>query len=167
MAKQLNIKIVFIAHDYFGICPKVTMFTQNQPCEEVKTCANCFSCNQSALSLSKIRILQSPLYRNLKNTRIVKKLRKKHRTGFYDTEQMVISQETVNEKARERYVMLRRFYTDILEMMDLVLFNSSLTKDVYLKFCSLSKWEIFPISHINVSDKNTRLFCNLGPLCFK
>lgn len=151
-ARQLSIKTVFIVHDYFGICPKVTLFTGNKPCECDTDCTKCVSCNQSALSLNKIRILQSPLYRNVKNTKIVKVLRKKHRTEFYDTDTSLETYEKVTGKTGENYVQLRKFYTNILGMMDLVLFNSTLTRDIYLQYCSPRKWEVFPISHLDIAD---------------
>ena len=51
-AKSMGIKIVFTAHDYFGICPKVTLFRDDAVCSG--HCGTCGECNQSALSLKKI-----------------------------------------------------------------------------------------------------------------
>ena len=81
-AKNLGIKLVFTTHDYFGICPKVTLFRNNQICDG--DCGKCEKCNERALSIKKIKILQSPLYRGLKDTKVVKKLRKSHRRDFFD-----------------------------------------------------------------------------------
>ncbi|MFR0911108.1 MAG: hypothetical protein ACLSHN_11080 [Eubacterium sp.] len=83
-AKKLEIPVVFTSHDYFGICPKVTMFRDDKICDG--DCSNCFKCNENALSLKKIKILQSGLYRTLKDTAVVKKLRKAHRQEFFDEE---------------------------------------------------------------------------------
>ena len=78
-AQDLNIKIVFTTHDYFGLCPKVTFLYKNKICKEILNsssdkCLNCDDCNKNALSLKKIKILQSPIYRLVKNIKIVKKL---------------------------------------------------------------------------------------------
>ena len=35
-AQDLNIKIVFTTHDYFGLCPKVTFLYKNKICKEYK-----------------------------------------------------------------------------------------------------------------------------------
>ena len=83
-AKQLNIKTVFTTHDYFGICPRVTFFNNNAICKNAENCSDCAACNITALSLNKIKILQSPLYRTLKNTALFKKLRANHRSEFIE-----------------------------------------------------------------------------------
>ena len=76
-AKRRRIRLIFTAHDFFPVCPKVTMFRHGVICSNVKNCEECGVCNATALSLKKIQILQSPLYRRLKDSFIVKKLRKK------------------------------------------------------------------------------------------
>ena len=83
MAKEKKIRIVFTAHDFFPICPKVTAFRRGVVCESVQNCEECGVCNVTArLNLNKIKILQSPLYRRLKDLPIVKKMRKKHRDEY-------------------------------------------------------------------------------------
>ena len=81
-ANELGIRTVFTTHDYFGLCPKVTLFHNGKPCDNDHNCMDCVKCNQSALSLKKIVVLQSPVYRKLKNTRVVKLLRSRHRKNF-------------------------------------------------------------------------------------
>ena len=74
MAKNKKIRLVFTAHDFFPICPKVTMFRHGAICSNVQTCAECGKCNATALSIKKIKLLQSPFYRELKDSTLVKKL---------------------------------------------------------------------------------------------
>lgn len=74
VAKDKKIRLVFTAHDFFPICPKVTMFRQGAVCDSVQTCESCGVCNATVLSLNKIKILQSPIYRKLKDSKVVKKL---------------------------------------------------------------------------------------------
>ncbi|MFR3431493.1 MAG: hypothetical protein ACLTTH_16060 [Holdemanella porci] len=73
VAKSLNIKLVFTAHDFFPICPKVTLFRNGKICDSAGNCKKCASCNSTALSINKIKILQSPIYRILKDSILVKK----------------------------------------------------------------------------------------------
>ena len=81
-AKEKKIRLVFTAHDFFPICPKVTIFRHGAVCDCVQDCENCGICNATALSMNKIKVLQSPVYRKLKDSKIVKKLRKQHRDGY-------------------------------------------------------------------------------------
>ena len=82
VAKSLNIRLVFTAHDFFPICSKVTLFRNGKICDSVDNCKKCASCNSTALSINKIQILQSPIYRTLKDSTLVKKLRKSHRDRY-------------------------------------------------------------------------------------
>ena len=61
VARDRGIRLVFTTHDFFPICPKVTMFRHGQICKSVESCEECGVCNNTALSLRKIQILQSPL----------------------------------------------------------------------------------------------------------
>ena len=40
VAKSLNIRLVFTAHDFFPICPKVTLFRNGEICDSVDNCKN-------------------------------------------------------------------------------------------------------------------------------
>ena len=61
VTKKLKIKTMFTSHDYFGICPKVTLYKQGNVCTEDHGCMDCIQCNSTALSLKKIQIMQSGL----------------------------------------------------------------------------------------------------------
>lgn len=174
-AKNMGIRMVFTTHDYFGICPKVTLFRNDAVCDGA--CRRCGECNQGALSLNKIRILQSGLYRGLKDTTIVKKLRKAHRNEFFTETTQKKDENSFQERSfsdnwsgrnqqvtekfgrlirgeySHRYEMLRRYYISILKMVDVVHFNSSVTEGVYRKFIpDTVKGKVINISHSNIED---------------
>ena len=75
--------MIFTSHDFFGICPKVTLYKNGEVCIEDHQCRDCVECNRTALSLKKIKIMQSIFYRSLKESFLVKKIRKKHREEFF------------------------------------------------------------------------------------
>ncbi len=149
-AKNKKIRLVFTAHDFFPICPKVTMFRHGAVCDCVQTCENCGICNATALSLNKIRILQSPVYRELKDSSIVKKLRKQHRDGY-------LSEATADDTAdpvgtADDYKKLRNYYYSLLKLMDMVHYNSSVTKKVYESVFDLPNSCIVVITHSDIKD---------------
>lgn len=151
-AKRKGIRLVFTAHDFFPICPKVTMFRENQICNHVNSCDYCAQCNNTALPIWKIKILQSPVYRVLKNTRIVKKFRKHHRDSYlgHMTRQNHVRKKLVS--CPNDFLILRRYYNSLLKCMDVIHFNSSITKYEYSKYMDLHESVIIPITHSDIKD---------------
>lgn len=150
VAKDKKIRLVFTAHDFFPICPKVTMFRHEAVCDSVQNCENCGVCNATALSLNKIRILQSPLYRALKDSKVVKRLRKQHRDGY-------LSESTANDTVTpagtaDDYKTLRNYYYSLLKLMDMIHYNSSVTKKVYESVFDLPNSCIVVITHSDIKD---------------
>lgn len=150
VAKSLNIKLVFTAHDFFPICPKVTLFRNGKICDSVGNCKKCASCNSTALSINKIQILQSPIYRILKDSILVKKMRKAHRDNYLSEETADNSNKVIGNPFD--YKKLRKYYLDILQMMDTIHYNSSITKMVYEKFYTLPSNTIIPVTHCDIND---------------
>lgn len=152
IANKRKIRIVFTSHDYFGICPKVVLFHDNKICDDDHGCSDCVQCNRTALSLKKIVVLQSPVYRLLKNSLFVKLLRKKHRQKFFDG-RVVTQREALNTtKTASDYQELRQYYISMLEMMDIIHFNSYISKKVYEKYLHPQNSMIVPITHRNIED---------------
>lgn len=149
-AKKKKIKTIFTTHDYFGICPKVTLFYNNSVCVENERCHNCYDCNKTALSYNKIKILQSPLYRLLKNSSFVKILRKKHRKKFFSYDENNVNKYLYQNA--EQYIKLREYYLNMLKNIDLIHFNSSLAQKIYSKYIDTNNSKIINISHQNIQD---------------
>jgi len=151
-AKRLGIRTVFSVHDFFPICPKVTMFREGDTCRTVKDCVKCPKCNLTALSLWKIMILQSPMYRALKDSSILKKLRKRHRDQYLSGK----AEEKENKKnlstTQDDYKKLRGYYYQMLSQIDMVHYNSTVTKKVFEEFFRPENKEVISISHANIKD---------------
>lgn len=151
-AQKRGVRTVFTTHDYYGICPKVTLYRNGQVCGG-EDCKGCAACNQSGLSMKKILIMQSPLYRLAKNTPLVAALRKRHRGAFFAEESLPELPE--DSALAEKYRQLRKYYTDMLEMMDLIHFNSSMTEDVYRRYVQPKDSRVVSITHKNVKDNRS------------
>lgn len=153
-AKKMGIKIFFSAHDFYPICPKVTLYRNNNICNSVKKCEHCEECNKSALPINKIKILQSVTYRTLKNSAIVSWMRKKHRDSFFEDESSSSSENKVSSPQKiEMYKQLRQYYASILGLCDLVHYNSKITQKVYSQYLEDYKSIVIPISHSNIKDQ--------------
>ena len=157
-ANELGIRTVFTTHDYFGLCPKVTLFHNGKPCDNDHNCMDCVKCNQSALSLKKIVVLQSPVYRKLKNTCVVKLLRSRHRKNFFEeTEtETAASAENTNVAQNQNYEKLREYYVSMLKMMDFIHFNSSVTEMIYNRYFHPKNSAVISITHRDIKDHRKR-----------
>lgn len=153
-AKNKKIRLVFTAHDFFPICPKVTMFRHGTVCDCVQTCENCGICNATALSLNKIKILQSPLYRKLKNASIVKRLRKYHRDKYLS--ESIDTDAIVSVGTAESYQKLRNYYYSLLKLIDIIHYNSSITKKVYESVFKFPNSCIIGITHSDIKDNRKK-----------
>lgn len=153
-ANQLGIKTIFTTHDYFGLCPKVTLYKNSVTCDNDHNCKDCIKCNQGALTFNKIFLMQSPPYRKLKNSYIVKYLRLKHREKFFFEDTVNIKEEHLSVNiSEEKYIELREFYINILGKIDLIHFNSSLSEQIYKRYFKPKNSVVLNISHRNIVDK--------------
>lgn len=149
-AREYKIRCVFTTHDYFPICPKVTLFRNGQVCPSAMSCSDCGNCNTTALSMRKISILQSPPYRFFKDYAIVRHLRKRHRDAYLNTNTDGKCTGTVGTESE--YKRLRDFYASLLQLMDIIHYNSTIAKSVYEKYFILPESEIINIGHADITD---------------
>ncbi len=147
-AKEKRIRLVFTTHDFFPICPKVTMFRHGQVCNSVNSCEECGICNNTALSLKKIQILQSPIYRIFKCSSLVKSLRKHHRDKFLSD----CSDDDTVVGSNKDYLRLRDYYYSMLKLMDVIHCNSTIARSVYEEIFGDLNYQVISITHSNISD---------------
>lgn len=160
-AEQLKIRTVLTSHDYFGFCPKVTLYRYGKCCDNDNSCKNCIQCNISALSLKKIQLMQSPLYRWVKDTSIVKKMRKHHRGRFFEEETLPDMPDVDEEKTAEKYRKLRAYYVGIYEAIDFIHFNSTVAEEVYKRYMIPRDSAVISITHQGIK-KHKRKKVDIG-----
>lgn len=151
---NLKIRTVFTTHDYFGLCPKVTLYRDGVSCENDHDCRDCIQCNCSALSMNKIKIMQSPLYRRMKNFNFTKQLRKRHRNRFF-TEEVIpplLVPDAQLPSLAENYARLRSYYMEMLSSIDMIHFNSTVTESVYCRYFTPKASKVLTITHQHIAD---------------
>lgn len=155
-ANQLKIRTVMTSHDYFGLCPKVTLYRYGMCCDNDRKCENCIQCNINALSLRKIQIIQSPLYRWLKDTAIVRILRKQHRGQFFGEDNLPEMPDVDVEKIAGEYRRLREYYVNMYEAIDFIHFNSTVSEKIYKRYIIPKKSKVISITHQGI-EKHERI----------
>lgn len=151
VCKKLDIKIVFTSHDYFGLCPKVNFINyQGKLCKDINL-EECAKCNLTGHSIKKIKILQSQVYRYIKDKGIIDKLKKyvnsDNSTNLNEETQLNIE----NIKDIDGYITLSKYYHSMFKYIDKIFFNSELAKSIYQRFIDIDNL-IIPITHSGIND---------------
>lgn len=163
-AHRNGVRVVFTTHDYFALCGKLILYRNGDVCLEDRGCTNCCACNSQGLSAGKMRVLQSPLYGWLKETKIVRQLRRNHN-------ERINEEESPNGPAEKdlglasQYAMLRSLNVKLLNNLDQILFNSSLTKEIYERYgVDNPKSSILHVSNSGVTDKRAPVHIVANPI---
>lgn len=146
-ANQLKVRTVMTSHDYFGFCPKVTLYRYGECCDNDHECRNCIQCNLAPLSLKKIQLMQAPLYRWAKDTFIVKKLRKQHRDKFFREANLPDMPNVDAYELSKKYRDLRAYYVGMYESVDFIHFNSTVSEEVYKRYMTPKDSRVVSITH--------------------
>ena len=163
-AKELNIKTIFTSHDYFGICPKVNLIDlKGDICTDYGNGENCITCNRNGYSNFLVIFMQSKIYRFLKNSFFIKKLRAYKQKLIIKKNRILTKPEEEKEKKNIKnkpsaieYVKLRKNYIDILENIDFVHYNSTVSKNTYEKYINNVNSKVLNITHSNIKDNRIK-----------
>ena len=155
-ANQLKIRTVFTSHDYFGLCPKVTLYRYGECCDDDFGCRNCIQCNLHPLSLKIIQLMQSPLYRWAKDTTIVKRLRKQHRGQFFEEDALPDLPDCDVELLAKKYREMRAYYVDMYELIDFIHFNSTVAEEVYKRYIIPKDSRVVSITHKGIEPHSRK-----------
>jgi glycosyltransferase involved in cell wall biosynthesis len=164
-AQKLNIKTIFTSHDYFGICPKVNLIDlEGEICSDYDNGKNCIACNANGYSSWLVFLMQSKTYRNLKNSPLLKKLRAyKQKLIIRKNKELSKPQEIkerTNKASATSYVNLRAYYIDILNNIDFIHYNSSVSKNTYESYVHNENSRVLNITHSNISDNRMQKSSN-------
>lgn len=149
-ANELNIPTIFTSHDYFGLCSKVNLYYNGEVCKNIDE-KKCMYCNAGALSIAKIRFMQSEFYQIMKEPLKRLQFKKLMTKKKHESEEVPVIQE---ECACEKYHELAGFYHRLFAQIQMFHFNSQLAKEIYETFLTDLTLEgcVLPISHRDIRD---------------
>lgn len=140
-AKDLNIKIVFTSHDYYGLAPLPNFYFNGVDYSDKNTNLAWNIMSSNALSVKKLRLFQVSFYPTIR--KLLKLLGKNPKS-----KNNLVIREVFEEKD---YSELRKYYSEMFHLIDGYLFNSNLAKKVY------EQNEIKPTNSIVVSISNSSI----------
>lgn len=158
--KKLNIPVLFTAHDYYPLCPKVVLY-HNHVCHGV--CEDCVSCNKNALPMWKIFFLQSKGYQIIKNVSIIKRIRATHKRRIQQSDNQSLQNTTnkqSNVKKFKQYEELNLYYKKCLELVDKIHYVSKLEEQIYKKSGVLGEAVCFPPVNNGITDNRKKILMN-------
>ena len=121
VAKDLDIKVFFTSHDYYGLAPLPNFYFNGVDYSTDNTNLSWNIMSTSALSVKKLRFFQVPFYPTLR--KMMKLLGKNPKA----------KKNLLIHKAVEKhdYSTLRCYYQQMFDLIDGYLFNSQVAKEVY------------------------------------
>lgn len=154
-AKKNNVKLLYTAHDMFGVWPEPALGREKY----IDPIFNLgYIGNQAELSSKKIFVMQSSVYRLLKNSIVVKKLKgiAKRRQGKLVTTPAPVG-VTARLKNTAKYDVLRKHYAQYFYLIDEIHFNSELARDIFSAYGLKGRNFVSYVYHssMNIRPKRT------------
>lgn len=149
IAKNMNIKIIYSTHDYYGLCLKTNFINNtNLPCD-YNNCS-CAECNIDA---------PNKLFLYLRNNRIILNHKSILKKIYFKKNSSSIEKKPckVTDNYRQKsFLQLREYYLYMFSLIDYFCFNSSISKDIYLKFIPNLKGEIIHVTNSFITDNREK-----------
>ena len=154
--KARGCRIVFSAHDYFGICPRVNFIRTDGSLCPAPTDKACSECNASAPSYRQMQLRSiSFLLKIKKYLNVVRRLiRHSSSCGTCAGTHPVLN-----------YTALREHYHTLLKMCDKIHFNSEVTRSIYRRYFPDLEGIIQPVTHLGLFDR--RRDKKIDPACIR
>lgn len=121
IAKNLNIRVVFTSHDYYGLAPVPHFYFNGVDYSDKNTNLTWNIMSSNALSVKKLRLFQVSFYPTIR--KLLKLLGKNPKSKKNLDIRDVIEEQDYSE--------LRYYYNEMFHLIDGYLFNSRLAKKVY------------------------------------
>lgn len=148
---ELNIKSVYTTHDYFGLCPKCNFLKYDG--ESCNNRDKCMICNKNSYSIKLIHLMQSHIYKNLKDTYVIKLLRGKKKK-LYNKKSKLKNIDTYVTVDNSQYEILNNYYMNFLKKITYFHFNSLIAQKQFQRFNNF-KGEVINITHADINDNRT------------
>lgn len=143
-AKQLKIKMIFTTHDYYGLAPDPTFYANGVSFDEKNTNESWNLMSQNAMSIKKLYLFQSKYYPLIRTIgKVIAKIKKNEKP------------ENNHLKEYKDFTLLKKYYKSIFDLIDIFHFNSTQTKNVYMKNGIIPSFlEVIPVTNYNIKKEN-------------
>lgn len=168
-AKQLNIRMVFTSHDYFGVCPIMTLMRGKENCVETDW-KKCSVCCRNAFTTTHLILDQAAVVQHVLQTGMGKTLldvlarykaqmiQKRDAEKNGKIEMSVSEQQKTDEVYTDisEYQKLKEYYQSIFSKIDFFHFNSEVAKTEFIRRIGDVKHVVLPITNSSCQDRRRR-----------
>lgn len=166
-AKKLEIPVVFTTHDYYGLCPKVNLFTNGKNCDRTDW-QQCASCMGVIVPEKKIAWQHSDYYRKLKENKLfhwleyspkllpykihVRKMLRKNKRTVTNIQGNHRNQAALFECQTEEFELLQNYYLRMYKNITCFHFNSRQSRRIFELYLGNVRGEVVPITNKRIKD---------------
>lgn len=165
-AKQLNIKVVFTTHDFFGISPNPKFYLDGHDFVDDSEYDIWNNIREYGSPTTKLRLVQLSVYPYLRKW--IKKFKKS-----MDSNKEYIERIAWSDSNDAGFQNLKYYYLSLLQNINVVHFNSNISKQVYKRFLPKIDWQeyVVPItsdqikqnSEVHLSKNEIKAIAYIGP----
>ena len=161
-AKKLSIPILFTSHDYYGLCPKISLLRNGKMCDR-NNWTMCAQCMEHIVSQKKVKWKHSDIYYKIKKNKFYHWMEyskillpiKKYIKSIIKKDKGENNQ--VKTEGVQGYNALFAYYRQIYEHITYYPFNSNQSREVYESFLGEIRGQVIPITNKRVRD-NRRIY---------
>lgn len=177
-ARKQGVPLIYTTHDYFGLCPKVNLFSEGKICSR-NDWHRCSECMGTAISEKKIKWEHSDIYKILKSNIafqwleyspkvlpykvFLKDVFKKKKC--YKSYVQLKNQSGIKSRDEQfnKYEALREYYLEMFHGITCFHYNSKMSKKVFEAHLGNVNGEILPITNGRIRD-NRKVYSYDGKL---
>ncbi|KFI85165.1 chloramphenicol acetyltransferase [Bifidobacterium pullorum subsp. saeculare DSM 6531 = LMG 14934] len=143
-AGRLGIPTVFTTHDFFGLYPMNAVY----PMEHNLTDYECSIINSNAPTMQYLKVMQSPLVRYVKSSKFLRYSLNKLKC--FKVNKRKANTQSIDVKP---YHVFRQYIVNILDQIDYILYNSTVSKDAYERYCHPRNSKILHVTHSKLPQR--------------
>lgn len=159
-AKENNIKLIYTAHDTFGVWPEPRLNANDINTDPIFNIG--YIGNQRKLSYISIVIMQSLLYRSLKDTKVMRLVKSRANrirasiNGVKPSGSVNVHDLKYDLKDQQLYDQMRKHYKNYFDFIDTIHHNSNLTEDIFDAYGINRPSVVIPVYHSYLPIKSTK-----------
>ncbi|PZX19160.1 glycosyl transferase family 1 [Breznakibacter xylanolyticus] len=162
--KKQDVKIIFSVHDYQALCPTINLLDPaKEKCDDTQNGIKCIQCNRLALTRTKHYIRNNRMCQYIQSYNQIKSFAKKivrsNASAYINFRQVIPNIDNANQYKLRQATYIHQ----INDNVDLIIYNSYLTKRIFTDFGVKCANEVIPVSHKNIKNKIEPFVVHFNP----
>lgn len=150
-ASELGIPTVFTTHDFFGLYPMNAIYPMDHILNDYESSV----INRDAPSVRHIRIMQSGFVRFVKGSSLMRRCVSSVLSLHHVSDKGKDNKEnaSIHDIEVKPYHKFREYETSLINQLDCILYNSSVSKGAYERFCQPKSSKVLFVTHSSLPSR--------------